>query len=198
MSDRAVRTLRGVGAAVVCTLTAALSHSLADGHMASGFAVVVALTASVFVCIALAGRRLSPGRLALAVVLSQGAYHAMFAFAPAGAVTVTTHSSAAGVHAAHTIIGLDMDVAASAHHHGAMMWLAHLVAAAVTFWALRRGERTAIALLELLRVAVDHLVRVPEPVSLPRRRAAAFRVRWAPPNAPVLSSCSQRGPPVAA
>lgn len=195
MGDRAVRTLRGVGAAGVCTLTAALSHSAADGHMASAFAVVVALTASVFVCIALTGRRLSRARLALAVGLSQAAYHAMFAFAPAGTVTVSAQSSIVGPHAGHAITALDMNALSNPHHAGAAMWLAHLAAALVTFWALRRGEQASRALLDLLWVAVERLVRILKPVSLPRRVSALWDVRPVRPRGPVLSSCSQRGPP---
>ncbi|PFG30419.1 hypothetical protein [Paramicrobacterium agarici] len=195
MGQRGIRALRGTIAAAVSTFIAATSHGLADGHPPSFFAVSVAVTASVFVCIALAGKTLSRSRLALAVALSQLAYHGMFAFAPSGG---TVDSRGIGAHAQHLAGPIELTAGGVAHVHGTGMWLAHVAAAIVTTIALAKGEQVVRGLLATLRLAVAALCEAPAPVMIPpvasmipdavaSRRASA-----------VVPSCSERGPPALA
>lgn len=197
MGQRAIRALRGTIAAAVSTLIAAVSHSIADGQLPSVFAVSVALTASVFVCIVLAGKSLSRPRLALAVVLSQLAYHGMFAFAPPGG-SVSAPAGALGAHAQHALGSIDVQAGALAHDHGTTMWIAHVLAAVVTVLALATGEQVVRELFATLRLALSTFFEAPAPVPIPRL-AALFPDAVAPRRAPVIvSSRSQRGPPVLA
>ncbi|SEB82970.1 hypothetical protein SAMN04489806_1888 [Paramicrobacterium humi] len=195
MSSRGTRALRGTIAAAVSTFTAAASHGVADGQIAGLFAVIVAFTASVFVCIALAGRSLSRGRIALSVVLSQLAYHALFAFAPGGAVTAT---GATGPHAAHAGGSITLTASAVAHSHGAGMWLAHVLAAIVTVAALTRGEHAIRSVREALRLALSVLLVLPNPVAIPRTRSLVTDAAAPRPARIALSSRPLRGPPVLA
>ncbi len=193
MGPRAVRALRGTIAASVSTFVAAASHSVADGQAASLFAVCVALTASVFVCIALVGRDLSRSRLSVAVLLSQLAYHGMFAFAPPGGTV--ERADGLGPHAAHVAATVEVHAQTAVHHHGAGMWSAHVIAALVTIAALVKGETVVRSLFETLRVAVVALLLRPVPVVIGRIARVAADGGVARLVSVDLSSRPDRGPP---
>lgn len=195
MGSRGIRTARGVIAAAVSTFIAAASHGIADGQAAGFFAVSVAFTASVFVCIALAGRTLSRQRLALSVVLSQLAYHGLFAFAPGGSVTA---SGSTGLHAAHGAASLSLTASQVSHVHGSTMWLAHVLAAIITIVALAHGERTVRGLFDALRLALTALLVVPAAVHITRVRVQLTDAATLRPARVALSSRPLRGPPVLA
>ncbi len=192
MNQRASRALRGTAAAVISTVIAATSHGLADGRAPSVVAVSVALTASVFVCIALAGKTVSRARLAVAVAFSQLAYHGMFAFAPSGG---SVSSTSLGAHAQHTLGSIDVHAGAVAHGHSPAMWCAHILAGVVTTILLATGENVVHGLFVTVRLAVSTLFTHPEPVPIPRLQSL-LPDAVAPRRAPVVdSSRSQRGPP---
>jgi hypothetical protein len=194
--SRAGRAGRGVAAAVVATLAASVSHSIADGAPAPAIGVLLALLIATPVCIALAGRRFSWWRLALAVAASQFAFHALLlvgvgtdpsvAFAPAGAHVHGVEALAAGAP------GVVHD------HAGLAMWVGHAIAAAVTVLAFGKGEQ---ALRRLLELAGWRLV-----ARMPRWRPAPVAVRLPSPvgrafsahPAELLSEVSRRGPPLPA
>lgn len=75
------RWVRGWLAASLSTFCAGLSHYLADASTPDPLPLLLALLMAGVVCGLLAGRRMGPGRVAVAVVLSQGAYHVLFSVA---------------------------------------------------------------------------------------------------------------------
>lgn len=194
---RATRVRRGGAAASVATFVALLSHVSGGGEIPGLFGVVVPLALSFVVCTALAGRRLSTWRLAVAVAVSQVLFHSLFVLGSYDlAAAVHVHSSALPV--------LTGGSALPAMTPDAAMWLGHAVAALVTTVALHRGERTLVALRVLadrsvawLRARVRVLAGLPTAPSV-RRTAAVVVAAVRPTSALVVSAARRRGPPLAA
>ena len=196
MSSRGVRVGRGVAAASVATLLAGLSHTIGGGAVPLGPGAALAYAFAVLLCIGLAGRRFSTLRLGASVVVSQLAYHALFA--------VTGGSSAASAGSAHHLSATAMS-ADLAHIMPTMtggdsaMWIAHAAAAALTILALRRGELAVRAIagvvIAVVRTLSFQLPRV-VPVVVGRLRASVIRVVSHDAEV-LLSSMRHRGPPVA-
>ncbi|MEV8369931.1 hypothetical protein [Microbacterium sp. NPDC064584] len=193
MTSRAIRTLRGGIAAAVAIEVALLSHVLAGGAAPDALLVALTFVVSWIVCLALAGRRLSLVRLALAVGLSQFAFHAAFS-------VLGTPQAAAASGGAHAHHAMTMDAAPHATAMVAadpLMWAAHALAAVVTIAALYRGERAVRALLEPLVTLVRAVVHVVMVTPARPRRLAAARIensvlpgrRW------VAEPATRRGPP---
>lgn len=193
MTSRAIRTLRGGIAAAVAIEVALLSHVLAGGAAPDALLVALTFAVSWIVCLALAGRRLSLVRLALAVGLSQFAFHAAFS-------VLGTPQAAAASGGAHAHHAMTMDAAPHATAMVAadpLMWAAHALAAVVTIAALYRGERAVRALLEPLVTLVRAVVHVVMVTPARPRRLAAARIensvlpgrRW------VAEPATRRGPP---
>lgn len=193
MTSRAIRTLRGGIAAAVAIEVALLSHVLAGGAAPDALLVALTFVVSWIVCLALAGRRLSLVRLALAVGLSQFAFHATFS-------VLGTPQAAAASGGAHAHHAMTMDAAPHATAMVAadpLMWAAHALAAVVTIAALYRGERAVRALLEPLVTLVRAVVHVVMVTPARPRRLAAARIensvlpgrRW------VAEPATRRGPP---
>lgn len=141
--SRLPRVLRGGIAASVATWAALLSHVSAGGEIPGWLGIAVPLVLSLAVCTALAGRRLSLVRLALAVTGSQLIFHTLFVV---GAVTPS------GTSHAHHLLPMTDAAATAAMHVDPLMWAMHGVAAAVTTLVVHRGERAART---LLAVAAD-------------------------------------------
>lgn len=195
MTSRAIRTLRGGIAAAVAIEVALLSHVLAGGAAPDALLVALTFVVSWVVCLALAGRRPSLGRLALAVSLSQFAFHATFSILGTPQAVAAT----GGAHAHHAMT-MTMDAAPHATAMvaaGPLMWAAHALAAVVTIAALYRGERAVRALLEPLVTLVRAIVRVVMVTPGRPRLLAASRVditvvpgrRW------IAEPATRRGPP---
>lgn len=198
---RATRAWRGVAAAAFATFVAALSHSAAQGEAAPLLGMVLAFALSAPVCVALAGRGLSWVRLALAVGLSQAAFHTLLAVGVGEAARAALSPvSAHAWHAATLSPSAPVDLV-SAHalaaHTDAPMWTAHLLAAAVTVLAFGRGERAVRA---VVRFAILHLVVRPIVLPAPRRaaRIPGFGRLLSDPGFVLLSTVRRRGPPLAA
>jgi hypothetical protein len=200
-ATRAERFARGWLTAGASTVVAAFSHVAGGGMQPGLLGVVLALAVAVPVSIALAGVHLSTVRLAVAVALSQVAFHLLFSL---GASDVGGASASGGHHTA-LVVSAAADGAASGGvapgmvMGGPAMWLAHALAAVVTIVALRRGEGAAWGLVRLavrgLTVArllttgqrPDSTVvcRAPRPTGVLAR----------PPGRRHLTALPRRGPP---
>lgn len=193
-SSRSLRTLRGVVAATVATLTALFSHVAGGGELPGALGVAAPLVLAVPVCVALAGRRLSLARLGASVGLSQLLFHALFGIGGAAA-------SAAGPAGAAHLHGGPIDLGAAAHPalHDSSMGIAHVLAAVVTIAALHRGEALLIAVAATTAHLVTVLVRVPAtPVRAPRpARRSSFALHGILPVAAGVfpPAVPRRGPP---
>lgn len=191
-AGRATRVGRGVAAAAVATFVATLSHAAVGGELPPFANIVLALCLAAPVCVMLAGRALSWGRLALAVVVSQALFHALLVLDLQGGAVV-----GAGHHATTALLQATPAHAPAAHEDSPWMWAAHALAAVVTVLAVGRGEQTLRAVarffvraLRVLRPVrglgpTDAAPPAPAPLSLPRALT-------------VLSTMRHRGPPLAA
>lgn len=211
-SDRPARTaqaLRGIVAAVASTSIALLAHVLAGGTLPATTGVVATSALALVACLALAPLRHSRARLSLSVVASQLLFHALFTLgAPGPPAPVEQHHAASHAHhAAHgsaapgpDAITAAADAVAHASHGALTMALAHVLAGAVTYVALRRGEA---ALDRLSSVAVALAARLLPPAASaqlppvrPHRALASDAGAWVPPfQAHVATSVVRRGPP---
>ncbi|WP_405375070.1 MULTISPECIES: hypothetical protein [unclassified Microbacterium] len=199
-ATRASRVLRGGLAASVATWVALLSHVTAGGTPPGWLGVAAPLALSLALCTALAGRRLSLIRLAIAVTLSQVLFHTLFLLG-----TVTPSGSAAPHAHAHLALPAMTDAAGSAAalHGDLAMWALHGLAALVTTLVLHRGERAARALLALasdlarwLRRRLIAATGLLTPLAWPALPAAVAAER--PPRSPFLAVIARRGPPALA
>ena len=195
MATRWARFTRGMLAAIFSTLVASISHTLAGGDSPGLLALVVGLVFASLTCVALTGKRLSLTRLAIAVAISQFGFHGLFSSMGdfSGTVAVT-HDHLTGT----TVMTMPADV--PAHHTGALMWLAHGVAALITIVALRHGESAFWSLRDLAGRVIRRLVTADtSPIDAPAGvRVAAAARPFAPRFFDVLCwSLRYRGPPVA-
>ncbi len=191
---RGVLVGRGVSAAAVATFAVTVSHAAAAGALPSIPAVVVAFVAASVVCVSLAGRRLSWWRLSVAVAVSQLFFHLLLSI-DFGASVGIAGATASG-HSHHDVMSAATGVSgAMASAVSPLMWVAHLVAAAVTVLVFGFGER---AVAEVLRFA-SSVFRSSRPVrALPARpvRLVVGTVVLFAPRSVALSVVRRRGPPV--
>jgi hypothetical protein len=195
MESRWARVARGTGAGTFATLVAGASHSLAGQQAPSSAGIALALSFSVLISIALSGRRLSAPRLAIAVTASQLAFHTVFS-AVGGAGTVV-HGE--GHHAVQYVIAGSTVVI---DHSGPVMWIAHLVAATITFAAVLHGERAFFGLAGTARLALRAILtlwvpatEIGDPVRTRVRADTRIHARAVREFLEVLDT---RGPPAAA
>ncbi len=192
---RATRVARGAVAATFATFIALLSHMTAGGEMPGWIGVAVPLALSFVVCSALAGRRLSFWRLAVAVGLSQVLFHTLF---------VLGGFDAAAGHVHGAVAPLTSGAASPILQTDATMWAWHALAAALTTVALHRAERAHAVLRDVADRAVAWVrarARVvaasfgPDPV---RRVFADVVVDVRAVSVVIVSSARRRGPPLTA
>ncbi|MHC5560691.1 hypothetical protein [Kocuria sp. U4B] len=165
------RVVRGAIAGILSVAVAGVSHYAVDTAAPSPGAVAVSVAVAVGVGVLLAGHRMGPARLASAVAISQGAYHLLFA--RTGANTAASHSlrgaepAPGHTHPAALPAGLpDLSSAVPAHWP---MLLLHLLAAVVTYLALRHGERAWWSLVDVLGAPLRRLLAVAFPWEAARR-----------------------------
>ncbi|PPF16898.1 hypothetical protein C5B95_15070 [Rathayibacter sp. AY1A7] len=200
MTTRSSRTVRGVIAALVATFVALFSHSVADGTAPSRVGVLLALAFAVPVCVALAGRRLSLVRLSVSVLSSQFAFHATMMLGNPDTIPAPRSGTvSAGHHQDASVPVLDLATSVAHTDHDTVMWGAHLLAAIVTIFALRQGERAFWSILARRRFETVRALLAGPSEPTPRRELPAFsssaRTR---PRLVSLSVMRHRGPPVAA
>ncbi|UXY31090.1 hypothetical protein [Streptomyces sp. HUAS TT20] len=189
----AVRSLRAAVFAAVCVLLAAAGHGLAMGAMpplwgdAAGFLGVFTLGWL------LGGRERSLPGIGAAMLVTQAGLHIGFdaarPTAPAHAVrTAAAHAHGMAVMHAHGMAAMARPHAVTAHTTAA-----HVLAALVASWWLRRGEaalwsllRRAVALVpglvawwrdSPLPAPLDGLRRAPDVVTPVRRVSLRYAVR---------------------
>lgn len=168
-SSRLPQLLRGTSSALLATFTALLGHVSAGGALPGVVGILVPLVLSSMVCVLLAGRRLSPTRLLLAVSASQFLFHELFilgAFTPVGGLSVHQHGAPLVLSGAETAIA---DPTAG-------MWLGHALAVVITTAALHRAETLLVGLARLAGRLSTWLVallcnRLPAATSRPGLRA---------------------------
>jgi len=197
---RWTRVVRGGATAVASVLIAALSHVAGGAGSPGVLGVALALVLATPLCVALGGRRLALGRLVASVLLSQVALHALFGLG-AGAGSVTSSSPAGAHHHAPFVLQPVPGGEVVPVLDGAALgpWLAHLVAAALTVLALRRGERALGRLVDLASglVRAVALLTWRPPVAGPCLLPSAAPVRR-PVAERFLVALPRRGPPLSA
>lgn len=202
MSTRWGRVARGWIVALFATVIAVCSHTVAGGVGVSAIGILLSFVFSGFVCLALAGRSLSRVRLAIAVSVSQFAFHLVFSFLAASTSRASAVSLPGMSHmtdASTQLSALDAgSPSAAIASPDAAMWFAHAIAAALTMVVLFEGERTFWALVAFTRVAVIRiLVAIVPALSLPPRSSHVAVDRAALPRSTRLlfSTLRHRGPP---
>lgn len=201
MTTRWARIARGTIAAVVSTFVALFFHGVAGGPVLPLAGLVACVVFAALVCIALTGVTLSRIRLALSVGVSQFVLHSFFImFSGTDTAVVTgTGGHAHGAEAVAAQLSALEPGQASVHVHDSAMWVGHALAAVITFAALRHGERSFWALLELGRRTTRAIVRRMPLAVIPVSRPVLLveRVRREHPRTlhPLLSALRHRGPP---
>lgn len=193
------RLLRGWGAALVATLVAAGSHTMAGpGHHDDGPSpLILALTVALAgpLCTALAGRMLSWPRLSAGVLLSQGIFHALYSLG-SGAVHAPAGPAAGHSHHVQQLV-ITAEAPATVDAAPAMVW-AHVLAAAVTVVLLRQGERAVLTAADwvlLRRTALQLVPRVLTPL-FDHRGSTWHRPPILRPFRDVVTGLQWRGPPL--
>ncbi|MEU1408999.1 hypothetical protein ABZ471_43245 [Streptomyces sp. NPDC005728] len=203
----AVRSLRAAVFAAVCVLLAAAGHGLATGAVPPLWADAAALLVVFVPACALGGRERSLPGIGAAMLLTQAGLH--LAFDAAGRTTGPgrTHlMSRTAAVPGHTMAAIPGHGTAAMHAHAtahaatvhAHAMAAHLLAALVASWWLRRGEAALWSLLRRAVALVPGLVAWwrGAPLPLPAGRAPSVPVGPAPPRRTALRhAVSRRGPP---
>jgi hypothetical protein len=150
------RTARAVVFATVCVTLATLGHDLASHEPVPGWAVLAGFGAVLAVTLALAGHERSLPTIMGGLLGGQFALHTLFARATEGmrhcdGAAQAGHAAAQAGHAA---------AAPAMHGSGTSMTVAHIAAAVVAAWWLRRGERAAWSLARRLASAADRPIRL--------------------------------------
>lgn len=143
--NRAEQLARGTATGGVAVFLAAFSHGVAGGEAPGAIGLLIAMMVSLAASVAFVGRRSTPLRIALAVVVSQGAFHLLFGVgvATSGGAFIAGGSPH---HPTLTFIEATSTTGAAAIHpdHAATaMLIGHAVAAALTIVYLLAVERFA-------------------------------------------------------
>ncbi|MFF4018965.1 hypothetical protein [Streptomyces sp. NPDC001843] len=186
----AVRSLRAAVFAAVCVLLAAAGHGLAMGHMppvridAAGFLGVFALGWL------LGGRERTLPGIGVAMLATQAGLH--FAFDAAHRPAVMSGHAMAAMRG-HVMAGMAGPHAVTEHATAA-----HILAALVASWWLRRGEAALFSLLRRAVALVPCLVAWWRDVPLPALLDGPLRAQTdpgAPRLLPLRHAVHRRGPP---
>ncbi|OIJ64763.1 hypothetical protein [Streptomyces mangrovisoli] len=190
-ASAAVRSLRAVVFAAVCVLLAAAGHGLAMGHMPSPRVDALAFAAVFGLGWVLGGRERSLTGITGAMLVTQGVLHFAFGLGHGAGGSVTDMGSMASMP------GMDMGSAQS-HALTGHATLAHLCAALLAAWWLRRGEAALFSLLRRTAGFVPGLVAWwrDAPLVLPGARITRVPdAPDAPPLRPLRHAVHRRGPP---
>ncbi|MBT2517881.1 hypothetical protein J7E29_10585 [Streptomyces sp. ISL-90] len=192
--NRATQLARGAATASVALFLAALSHGIAGREAPGGVGLVLAGLVALAASVAFVGRRSTPVRTALAVVVSQGAFHLLFGVGAGSGPRLVV--SGTGHHQAVT--ALEGTATAHATHTDAPMLVGHAIAAVLTIVYLLAIEAAAWrSLATAVRRFVVRLTRgiarVPAPLVVARSVAPARHAR--PRERLLLPGLRYRGPP---
>ncbi|MER6264657.1 hypothetical protein ABT203_34610 [Streptomyces sp900105245] len=209
-----VRGLRAAVFAAVCVLLAAAGHGLAVGDMPSPWADAGGFLAVFVLGCALGGRERSLAGIGAAMLGTQAGLHLVFGAAHRGSTPDSSSRTASApghtmtamqAHVAHIAQMAHMTHAHPVHLHTAAhptatghATLAHLLAALVAAWWLRRGEAALWSLLRRAGTLVPGLVAWWRDAPLPAPAGSAPRVPAgpAPPRRiPLRHAVHRRGPP---
>lgn len=159
--NRIERVGRGAVATSFAIVLAAISHVVAGSQMPNPLAIFITIVVALPLSIALAGVRLSLMRLFAVVLASQALFHFSFSMIGATASGVAPAANTHSSHSMHTASSLiqNADVAgvAGGSSADASMWLAHIVAAFVTFSLLAYGERAFVTIVTIVLAALAAL-----------------------------------------
>lgn len=203
MPARAQRLARGWIVGLVATTVAAVSHTLAGGYQPGALSLGTALIFAGILGTLIIGRRPSLPRLAIAVGVSQFAFHLLFSELGTGGrssfVSVGTGMSGMSMMNDATVAA---PVAMGGHDHLADpgMWIAHAFAAVLTILFLRHAELAVWSMLTRLgHVLASRLTVVVAPAPVARAVRLPVEPEVARPEPRLLSaSASRRGPPLPA
>ena len=199
MTTRWARFARGWIAAIVSLFVASCSHACAGGVLPATTGLALCLAFSGAVCVLLAGKTLSLGRLSLAVSVAQLLFHGLFSLMADTPVSVTTLGGAGMHHGGDTLL-LRLGSATSTvppMTADARMWAGHAVGAVVTIAALSFGERAFWGLVRVARLSISRILGSVLPVEtpMPPRPRHADSAVVALPGALKFSINRHRGPP---
>ncbi|MFF7971412.1 hypothetical protein [Streptomyces sp. NPDC007905] len=198
----AVRSLRAAVFAAVCVLLAAAGHGLAMGDMpplwadGAGFGAVFALGW------ALGGRERALPGIGAAMLVTQAGLHLAFGAAHRAAGPGRAQAMHMASMPGHTMPGhamATMHAHAMPHATAAQATLAHLLAALVASWWLRRGEAALWSLLRRAVALVPGLVAWwrDAPLPAPAGQTSSAPSDPEPSRHPLLwHAVSRRGPPL--
>ncbi|MFI1761248.1 hypothetical protein ACH41H_04145 [Streptomyces sp. NPDC020800] len=198
----AVRSLRAAVFAAVCVLLAAAGHGLAMGDMPPLWADALAFLAVFALGCTLGGRERSLPGIGVAMLVTQAGLHVFFDAAHQSTVPGRGHMLRMASMPGHAMVMTYAHAHPVHTHPTAHATVAHLLAALVASWWLRRGEA---ALWSLLRRAAVLLpagllawwrgtrlpapagpaLRVPDGPEPPRRTALRHAVSRRGPPAPI-------------
>ncbi|MQY05677.1 hypothetical protein [Actinomadura macrotermitis] len=176
------RACRAVVFATVCVVLATLGHALVSPDAVPPWAVLTGFGGTLAVAAALSGHERSLATILGGLLGGQFALHSLYTSASAPPGLLEHHPAA--MPAAH-------------HSSSTAMTLAHVAAAVLSAWWLRRGERAAWALARRLAARpLRLLLSVEPPAPAPRIPsvpvASSPRPRWRALRHQVV----RRGPPI--
>lgn len=189
MNARQLRLVRAAAVSSVATLLAALSHTLGGGSAPHPLLIVAVATLLTPLSALLVGVRQSRGRVAAGVVVSQAAFHLLFQALGSPTGGGLTRS----IGHIHQIDLSLLAPASSVAAPSTMMFLAHVVAAAITLLLVWHGETLARVVVRWF----EAMLRQGAPIAaVEHRRPIRLRSLLLPSfDAAVSGSVSRRGPP---
>ena len=195
MPARAQRLARGWIVGLVATTVAAVSHSLAGGYRPGALSLGVALIFAGMLGTLVIGRRPSLPRLAVAVGVSQLAFHLLFSLLGSGSTGSASGFGMSGMAGMDTAVSPAVVVSGHDHLADPGMWIAHAIAAALTVLFLRRAE---LAVWTMLVRVIERVVLVCAPpiAALPPQAHPELPQVTRLSSRAVTSSTWRRGPPL--
>ncbi|ORC25070.1 hypothetical protein A7979_08620 [Rothia nasimurium] len=150
--SRGHQLLRAWAVAITATGTGALLHLAAGGHAPHPLVLALATSLAALLTLGLNRLKLPTTSLATGVAVGQGALHTLYShghpLTSSGTGTHTHHLAPGGAPGAAVALQPALEPATQA---GPLMWVAHTVAAALTFAFLAYGEQLVRLLGALLR-----------------------------------------------
>ncbi len=192
VTTRQLRLLRAAAVSATATLIAAVSHTIGGGAAPHPLLILAVTVLFLAPTAALLGLRRSRWRVAVAVLVSQAAFHLVFQLLGSPTADV---DGAIGPHVHHFDLAA-LSGTVSVAPIDATMLLAHADAAVLTTLLVWHAERLLRAVAGWFRA----LVRRASPTGFSgHRRPTPLRpLRFAPLDRAVAAAVSRRGPPVCA